>query len=222
MKMKGVSIAILLSLTITETIFCQINITPSERKMTTKVDRLFSKWNNNQSPGVSLAVVKDRKIVYERGFGMANLEYSIPINSNTVFNVASLSKQFTAFSIALLANEEKLSVNDDVHNYIPELPDYGAKISILNLLTHTSGLKDQWDLLYLAGWKQDDIISNQDVLNLIFRQKELNFLPGEKFQYCNSGYTLLALIVERITRKTFITWTEENIFTPLGMNNSFF
>ncbi len=222
MKMKKASVTILLFLTITETIFCQIKILPSERKMAPKVDTLFSKWNNNHSPGVSLAVIKDEKIVYEKSFGMANLEYSIPNKSNTVFNVASLSKQFTAFSIALLANKGKLSVNDDVHKYIPELPDYGTKITILNLLTHTSGLKDQWDLLYLAGWKQDDIIFNQDVLNLIFRQKELNFSPGERFQYCNSGYTLLALIVERITGKTFATWTKDNIFTPLGMSNSFF
>ncbi|OGX91014.1 hypothetical protein BEN49_21405 [Hymenobacter coccineus] len=153
---------------------------------------------------------------------MANLEYAVPISSNTIFNVASLAKQFTAFSIALLADKKLLSLNDDVHQYIPELPDYGEKITLLHLITHTSGLKDQWDLLNLAGWKPEDVITNKNVLDLILKQQELNFAPGEKFQYCNSGYTLLALVVERVTGKPFATWTQENLFGPLHMNHSFF
>lgn len=160
--------------------------------------------------------------MFERSYGMANLEQQSSMATTTVMNVASLSKQFTAFATVLLADQGMISLTDDVHKYIPELPDYGYKISILNLITHTSGLKDQYDLLYLAGWGTDDVITNQDALQLIFRQKELNFGPGTRYLYSNSGYALLALLVERATGQPFPQWIQQHIFLPLRMTNSFF
>lgn len=206
-------------------LICQYSFSQSIKDFTSvtkKAGALFSQWDHSDAPGLSVAVLKGEQVLFKRSYGMANLEYGVPLKSNTVMNVASLSKQFTAFSIALLADRGIISLTDDVHKYIPELPDYGHKISILNLITHTSGLKDQYDLLYLAGWGSDDVITNPDALRLIFKQKELNFTPGKQFLYCNSGYSLLALIVERATGQAFSRWTRQNIFLPLQMNNTFF
>ena len=153
---------------------------------------------------------------------MANLEYGIPITTQTKFHVASLSKQFTAFLILKLEDEGLLSLQVDVRKYIPELPDYGHKLTINHLLTHTSGLRDQWRLLEMAGWRLDDVIKTEQVFKLIVNQKELNFEPGKKTKYSNSGYTLSAIIVERLTNKTFAEYAKEVIFDPLHMNDSFF
>ncbi|WP_119080872.1 serine hydrolase domain-containing protein [Chitinophaga alhagiae] len=204
---------------------CQYSFSQSAKdsaSVTKKAAALFAQWHRSDGPGLSVAVLKKEQVLFKRSYGMANLEYGVPMKSNTVMNVASLSKQFTAFSIALLASNGTISLSDDVHTYIPELPDYGHKISILHLVTHTAGLKDQYDLLYLAGWGPDDVITNQDALRLILQQKTLNFTPGKQFLYCNSGYSLLALIVERATGQSFPQWTKQHIFLPLGMNNTFF
>lgn len=187
-----------------------------------KIDSIFLKWDNLKTPGLSVAVLTDNQVTYSKGFGIANLEYGIPNKPNTVFDIASLSKQFTAFSIALLVQSRKISLDDDIRKYIPELHDFGKKIKIEHLLSHSSGLRDQNELLYLSGWKQEDIITNENILNLIFKQKDLNFSPGEQFKYCNSGYTLLALVVERVTKTPFSEWTYKNIFKPLKMRNTFF
>jgi CubicO group peptidase (beta-lactamase class C family) len=153
-----------------------------------QVDRLFEKWNKAGSPGCALSVMKDGRIVYERGYGMADLDHDVPITPRSVFHVASVSKQFTAASILLLADEGKLSLDDDVRKYIPELPDFGERIAIRHLIHHTSGLRDQWDLLGLAGWRYSlDLITDDDVLALMTRQKELNFPPGDRHLYCASG-----------------------------------
>jgi CubicO group peptidase (beta-lactamase class C family) len=123
---------------------------------------------------------------------MANLDHDVPIAPETVFHVASISKQFTAAAILLLAQEKRLSLDDDVRKYITELPDFGSLITIRHLLHHTSSLRDQWELLGLAGWRYSlDLITDDDVLELISRQKDLNFKPGEKYVYCNTGFTLL-------------------------------
>ncbi|MEB2777351.1 serine hydrolase domain-containing protein [Algoriphagus sp. D3-2-R+10] len=187
-----------------------------------KIDQLFEQMNLQVSPGASVVVVKEQKVVFSKGYGLANLEYDIPISANTKFNVASISKQFTAFSIALLESREQLSFEDDIRQYLPEFPDLGYKISIGHLIHHTSGLRDQWELLKLAGWRPDDVITEDQLLTIIYSQKALNFEPGSEFQYSNTNYTLLAKIVEVITKKKFTKWTSENIFSPLGMNNTFF
>jgi len=187
-----------------------------------RVDSLLMEWDHQDMPGLAVAVVRDGKVLLKKTAGMANLEYKIPIMANTVFTVASISKQFTAYAIAQLVIQERLGLEDEVHQYIPELPDYGHPITIFNLLTHTSGLKDQYDLLYLAGWKPEDVISNADALELIYRQQSLNFEPGTAYQYSNSGYTLLALIIERVTHQPFASWCREHIFLPAKIDHAFF
>jgi len=187
-----------------------------------EVDALFEKYNNSDVPGIAVSVLKDDNVIYQKGFGMANLEYGIPITTQTKFHVASLSKQFTAFMILKLEEEGLIAINDDVRTYIPELPDYGKTITINHLLTHSSGLRDQWRLLEMAGWRLDDVIKTEQIFKLIKNQKELNFSPGDNFEYSNSGFTLLAIIVERLTKMSFADYARQTIFEPLQMNDSFF
>src|ERR1035438_3209018 len=187
------------------------------------VDHIFEKWDKPASPGCALSVMKDGHIIYKRGYGMADLDHDVPITPSSVFHVASVSKQFTAASIVMLAQEGKLSLDDDVRKYIPELPDFHTKITIRHLIHHTSGLRDQWSLLGFAGWRYSlDLITDDDVLDLISRQKSLNFLPGERHVYCNTGYTLLAQIVKRVSGQSLREFTTARIFEPLGMKNTHF
>ena len=202
-----------------------LKILKAEPKATTKagkVDQLFSVYDNPESPGASVAVVQDGKIVYKNGFGSANLEYDIPNTPSTIFHIASISKQFTTFAIAQLADEGKINLDDDIRKYLPEVPDFGEKITIRHLAHHTSGLRDQWNLLALAGWRLDDVITKEHVLKLVANQKELNYKPGEEFLYCNTGFTLMGEIVARVTEQTFAEYCGKNIFEPLGMSNTLF
>jgi CubicO group peptidase (beta-lactamase class C family) len=178
-----------------------------------KVDELFDKWDSSKTPGAAVAIVKDGSIIYKKGYGSANLEYDIPITTSTIFHIASVSKQFTVFSILLLEKEAKLSLEDDIRKYIPEVPDFGKTITLRHLASHTSGLRDQWNLLAMAGWRLDDVITKEHVLKLISNQKELNFNPGEEFLYCNTGFTLLAEVVSRVSGQTFSEFTAQNILT---------
>lgn len=188
---------------------------------TDRVDEIFARWDKRDSPGCALAIIKDGTIIYKRGYGMANLENGIPITSQSVFYVGSVSKQFVAMCIALLAQEGKLSLDDNIRTYVPELPDYGTAITIRHLIHHTSGLRDYLTLEDVAGIPLG-FHHEGDVLDLIARQKELNFNPGEEYLYSNSGYFLLAVIVCRASGKTLRQYAEENIFKPLGMRNSRF
>jgi len=191
--------------------------------LTERVDKVFEKWNRTDSPGCALSVMKDGRIIYKHGYGMADLDHNVTITPSTVFHVASMSKQFTAASILLLAQQGKLSLDDDVRKYIPELPDFGSLITIRHLIHHTSGLRDQWNLLELAGWRYSlDLITDDDVMSVLTTQKDLNFKPGEKHVYCNTGYTLLAIIVKRVSGMSFREFTTKNIFEPLGMTHTFF
>jgi len=168
---------------------------------TDKVDRLFAEWDRPDSPGCSLAVVRDGKILYKRGYGMANLELGIPITPQSVFYVGSVSKQFTAFCIALLAREGKLALDDDIRQHIPETPDYGNPVTIRHLLHHTSGIRDYLELENIAGIDAGSY-HEQDVLELLARQKSLNFAPGEEYLYSNGGYFLLGIIVKRASGRS--------------------
>jgi CubicO group peptidase (beta-lactamase class C family) len=191
--------------------------------MAARVDKVFQKWNRTDSPGCAMSVMKDGGIVYKHAYGMADLDHDVTLTPASVFHVASMSKQFTAASIVLLAQQGKLSLDDDVHKYIPELADFGAPITIRHFVHHTSGLRDQWELLGLAGWRYSlDLITDDDVMSVVSRQKDLNFKPGEKHVYCNTGYTLLALIVKRVSGMSFREFTTKNIFEPLGMKNTHF
>lgn len=187
-----------------------------------KVDKLFAEWNTIDSPGAAAAIIKDNMVIYRKGFGSAQLEYNIPITPSTIFHVASVSKQFTAMAISMLEAEGKLSINDDIRKHLPEVPDFGKTITIRHLLHHTSGLRDQWDLLVMAGWGGSDLVTQNHIMDMVKRQKELNFSPGERYMYCNTGYTLLAEIVSRVSGKPFTQWTQENIFKPLGMTSTHF
>jgi CubicO group peptidase (beta-lactamase class C family) len=188
-----------------------------------KVDKIFARWDSGDSPGCALAVIKVGHIVYKRGYGMADLDHNIPIGPVSIFHVASISKQFTAAAIVLLAQEGKLSLDDEARKYIPELPDFGEPITIRHLIHHTSGLRDQWELLELAGWRYSlDLITDEDVMAVISRQKALNFKPGSRHLYCNTGYTLLAQIVKRVSGQSLREFTLSRMFRPLGMNNTHF
>ncbi len=186
------------------------------------IDQIFEKWNHSDTPGVAVAVVKDGEIVFKKGYGLANLEYGIPITPGTVFHIASVSKQFTAFAALLLEKDGKLSMDDDIRSYIPEMPDFGKPISLRHLATHTSGLRDQWNLLTLAGWRLDDVITREQVLKLLYKQQDLNFDPGEEYLYCNTGFTLLAEVVARVSGQSFAEFCSERIFQPLDMDHTLF
>src|SRR5262245_26658991 len=182
-----------------------------------KVNKLFTEWDMPGSPGCALAIVKDGQVIYKRGYGVANLEYNIPITPSSVFYVGSIAKQFTAMCIALLAQQGKFSLDDDIRKFVPEIPDYGAPITIRHLIHHTSGLQDFWDLIGKEGRRWDDAYDLKDVIEIVARQKELNCKPGGKHLYSNTGYMLLAVIVQRATGKSLRQYAEEQIFKPLGM-----
>ena len=189
---------------------------------TKQVDKFFSFWDRPGSPGASVAVWHQGNMVYSKGIGNAQLEYDIPNTPETIFHAASISKQFTAFSILMLADEGKLSLDDDIRKHVHEVPDLGKKITLRHLMHHTSGMRDQWELFLLSGGRLDDAITQQNILSLVSRQRELNFDPGEEFLYCNTGYTLLAEVVARTTKQSFKHWTAKNLFEPLGMENTHF
>lgn len=188
-----------------------------------RVDQLFEAWNNQESPGCAVAVIRDGDIVHKRGFGMANLAHGIAIGPSTVFHSASVSKQFAAFSILLLSAEGKLSLDDAVRKYVPDLPDFGAPITLRHLLHHTSGIRDHWELLSLAGWRYSkDLITDDDILAVVSRQQDLNFQPGDEHLYCNTGYALLAQAVKTVSGQSLRAFSSARIFEPLGMRNTFF
>jgi CubicO group peptidase (beta-lactamase class C family) len=187
-----------------------------------QVDGLFAAWSQPDHPGCAVGVLRNGKMLYSHGYGLADIEHDAAITPATVFHVASVSKQFTAMAIHLLAEDGKLSLDDDVRKYLPELHDFGKTITIRHLLYHTSGLRDQWDLLLLAGWRMSDLITEQDILDLVWRQQALNFPPGAEHLYSNTGYTLLGIIVKRVSGRSLREFTDERMFRPLGMGHSQF
>jgi CubicO group peptidase (beta-lactamase class C family) len=194
-----------------------MNVQPTNAK----VDSIFERYTKPGSPGCALAVMKDGEIVYKQGYGLANVEHHVPILPSTVFNIGSMAKQFTAFAIALLEDEGKLSFDDSLHKYLPEMHDFGKTITIRHLIHHTSGLRGSFpELLALAEWRDTDATTTEDVYWLLKAQRELNFHPGEEFLYVNSNYVLLALICERVSGQSFAEFCENRIFGPLGMTRS--
>jgi CubicO group peptidase (beta-lactamase class C family) len=186
------------------------------------VNRVFASTAND-APGCAVGVSRNGALVFANGYGMANLETNTPITSSSIFHVASVSKQFTAMAVMLLARDGKLSLDDDIRRYVPEVPDYGHKITIRHLLHHTSGLRDQWDLLIMArGRFEENRINEADVLEIIGRQKALNFVPGTEYSYSNTGYTLAGLIVRRVSGKSLRDFADERIFRPLEMRSTHF
>jgi CubicO group peptidase (beta-lactamase class C family) len=187
-----------------------------------QVNQLFESWDDPNSAGCAVGVIKDGEFIHRRGYGMANLEHDIPLSSESVFYIASTSKQFVAASIILAAEQGHLALEDDIRDWVPELPDYGHTITVRNLLNHTSGVRDYLTLWSLADEKFEDVHTEDDALGMIVRQKNLNFEPGEEYLYSNSGYFLLSVIIERATGKSLKEYSLEYIFEPLGMENSHF
>ena len=185
------------------------------------VDAVFASWELPGSPGCALAVAKDGALVYSRGYGYANLDYDIPITPRTVFDVASVTKQFNAASLSLLALEGKLSLDDNVRKWLPELPKYEWPITLRQMLHHTSGLRDYLNLFPLAGRSDYFPISHGQILAMMSRQRALIDPPGEQYRYSNTAYMLLAQVLERAGGQSLGEITRERIFEPLGMDGSF-
>lgn len=192
----------------------------SAEAVAAKVDAIFANFDKPDSPGCALGVIQNGKLIYARGYGQANLEHDIANGSKLVYDIGSTSKQFAAASILLLAQQGKLSLEDDVRKFIPELPSYQKPILIRHLIHHTSGLRDYLTLFSLAGVSFDDTTTEADALKIIVRQKALNFTPGDEWLYSNSGYFLLSIIVKRASGKSYPEFAKEHIFDPLGMKHT--
>ena len=185
------------------------------------LDPVFARFNHTDTPGCAVAVSRNDEMIIADAYGMADLEHDVPIRPNTIFEAGSVSKQFTATAILLLAQEGKLSLDDAARKYIPELPDYGTPLTIRHLLNHTSGLRDWGEVEAIAGWPRTTrAYTHAHVLEIIARQRALNYTPGAEYSYTNSGYNLAAMIVERVSGKPFAEFTRERIFLPLGMNST--
>jgi len=185
-----------------------------------EIDSIFAPFANDSTPGCAVAVFKDGKILFQKGYGMANIAKHERITPTSVFCIGSVTKQFTGACILLLAQQGKLSLEDDIHKYLPEIPNYGKKITIRNLLNHTSGLREYNGLLSMEGWSDTSVAKPKDALKVLSLQKGLEFDPGTKLRYCNSGYFLAGQIVERVSGKPIRQFAMENIFRPLGMKNT--
>lgn len=189
---------------------------------TVQIDSIFRDWNRSDEPGGAVGIIRNGKLLYSKGFGMADLEHGVTNTPNTVFYLASVSKQFTAFCILLLEEQGKLSLDDTIQKYLPDFPVYDRPIAISHLIHHTSGLRDYSTLIDLQGRSYLEDISEREVYELIKRQKSLNFSPGDEYMYSNSGYFLLAKIVEMVSHQTLREFAAENIFKPLGMSSTTF
>ncbi len=187
-----------------------------------EVDKLFSEWDRAGQPGGALAVIKDGRIIYSKGYGLADLEHDIPITASTNFYIGSVSKQFVTFCILLLEEEGKLNLDDKIQKYLPDFPEYEAPLTIRHFIHHTSGVRDFLTLMNLKGRSYLDNIDPDEVYELIKNQKELNFTPGDQYMYSNSCYFMLGMIVEKAAGKSLKEFAHENIFEPLGMSNTQF
>lgn len=186
-----------------------------------KIDSLFIGWTEANHPGGSIGIMKNGRVIYSKAFGLASLEYQIPNTAETIYNIGSVSKQFTAMGIVLLQERGLLSIDDDIHKYLPDLPDFGHPITIRHMLHHTSGMRSFHAMLGLAGWRDGDPRTNEDLYRFMLKQKDLNFIPGDEYLYCNTGYMLMVNIIENITNEKFPQWMATNIFAPLGMNDTY-
>ena len=193
---------------------------PQVDQLAPRIAVILKDWDKPDTPGCSIAVVKDGTIIYSGGFGMANLDHSIPNAADTVFRIASVSKHITASCMLLLEDEGLLTLDSDIRKWLPEIPEYDETITIRHLLHHTSGLRDYTSLMPLLVIGDEDLFTGQQTIDLIARQKGLNFSPGEKHSYCNSGYFLLSVICQRASGKTLRQYADEKIFSPLGMTSS--
>jgi CubicO group peptidase (beta-lactamase class C family) len=192
-------------------------------RFSNQADRLLRDQTTDSEPGAAIVVIEKGQPVFKGCYGLASVEHQIPITSATVFNLASVAKQFTAFSILLLEKEGKINLDDDIHIYLPELPPYDKTVTVRHLLNHTSGIWEYWTIMHsYAGNTRYDYYTLNEVMALLKQQEKLLFDPGSQWSYCNTNYVLLAQIVTNVTGHSFVNWTTEHIFDPLGMAFSFF
>lgn len=190
--------------------------------LTDQVDQLFAAWDKPDTPGCVLAVIQNGEIAYSRAYGMADLERNVPLSVASVLDLGSTGKQFTAMLMLLLEQKGLLSLTDSIQKYIPELPDYGKVITIQHLIYHTSGLRDYTTLMYTANKPFENRYDDHELFDLIVRQKNVNFPPGEEFLYSNTGYLLLGVIAQRVGGKSYPDLVRETILEPLGMKHTTF
>ena len=186
-----------------------------------QIDQIFAPWARTDSPGCALGVIQNGRFIYQRGYGMANLDYAIANGADMVYYVGSVSKQFTAAAIALLVKDGRIGLDDPVSKYLPEVAHLPA-MTVRQLVHHTAGVRDIYVLMALAGIRMEDVLPEADAIGLIARQKALNFPPGSEYLYSNSGYLFLAQIVKRVTGHSLRVFAEERIFRPLGMTHTHF
>ena len=186
------------------------------------MNSIFKQYNNATGPGCAVSVIRDGRVIFSKGYGIANLEYDIPITPSTIFDIASVSKQFTGLAISTLVEQGKVTLDDDIHKYLPEVPVFYRPVTVRQLLHHSGGVRDWPQTLNAAGWRWDEVFSFSDIMRMVRKQKDLDFEPGSRFSYSNTGYNLLAAIVEKLSGQTFRTWTDSAIFKPLGMHSSHF
>ena len=197
---------------------------PDKEKVAAGAERAFETFTRayvGPAPGCAAAVSLNGDVVFEKAFGLAELEHNVPNTTQTIFESGSVAKQFTAAALVLLQQDGKLSIDDPVRKYIPELPDYGSPLTIRHLLNHTAGLRDWGTVLSLTGAGRGDRVISQDLaFDIVTHQRALDFTPGSEYSYSNSGYTLASIIVERVSKQKFPAFIEERLFKPLGMKNS--
>ncbi len=210
-----------LSFPLSEASAQQPGITMLSDSVVARIDSAFAGVGGRSAPGCAVGLARDGRTVLTRAYGMANLEYDVPNTPETIFESGSIAKQFTAAAVVLLAQDGKLGLDDDVRKYVPEVPDFGTTITIRHLLTHTSGLRDQWGLLSLKGLGPGTQLHSFDtILDLVAKQRALNFAPGSEYSYSNTGYVLAAIIVQRVSGLPFTRFSHERLFAPLGMTST--
>lgn len=236
--MKRVLVVAVLSITLGHTVFAQTASRPSSTAGTAeglaadKIDALFAPWSKGHTPGAAVIVIQNGKVLFKKGYGLANLEAKKPITSDTSFLLGSVTKQFTAMAVMMLAERGRIKYDDSLSKFFPEFPPYAEKVTIRQLLNHTAGFPEYDELWVKSGlvdrdWPRSTATkpssfepTSKDALKLLSEQKELEFVPGQRWQYSNSGYVILAQIVEKVSGKTFSQFLQENIFHPLGMKRS--
>ncbi|MGH9971179.1 MAG: serine hydrolase domain-containing protein, partial [Pyrinomonadaceae bacterium] len=192
----------------------------SDRELTTAINEALEKTFKPDEPGAAVIAVKDGKVIFRKGYGLANVELGVPVEPDMVFRLGSVTKQFTAVAILMLAEQNKLSLDDDITKFLPDYATKGHKITIEQLLTHTSGIKNYTSLPeWLSGWRKDMTV--KEIIDL-FKDQPMDFAPGERWSYSNSGYILLGAIIEKVSGQTYQEFIEKNIFTPLGMKHSYY
>jgi CubicO group peptidase (beta-lactamase class C family) len=195
---------------------------PAQDVPAPKVDQIFSVYDKSGSPGCALGVIRDGDFVYRKAYGLANLELGVPLSAQSVFYMGSVSKQVTAASVVLAAEQGYLSLDDDVRKYIPELPDYGHVVTLRQMIHQTSGFRDFYTLLGLSGHDAADFNSPEEIFEIVARQRGLNNIPGDEWIYSNTNYFLLGMVVQRASKKTLAEFAAESIFKPLGMSHTLF